>query len=30
MGHACAASKVMNAGAQGMPKRVKIRKHFKF
>ncbi len=30
MGHACAASKVMNAGAQGMPKREKIRKHFKF
>jgi len=30
MGHACAAAKVMNAGAQGMPKREKIRKLFKF
>ncbi len=30
MGHACAASKVMHAGAQSMPKRSEIRKLFKF
>ncbi|PIT84726.1 hypothetical protein COU37_01520 [Candidatus Micrarchaeota archaeon CG10_big_fil_rev_8_21_14_0_10_45_29] len=30
MGHACAAAKVMNAGAQAMPKRKTIRKRFKF
>lgn len=29
-GHACAAAKVMNAGAQGMPKRREVRKLFKF
>ncbi len=30
MGHACAASKVMRAGAQSMPKRAQIKKLFKF
>jgi len=30
MGHACAAAKVMHAGAQSMPKRAIVRKLFKF
>jgi sugar/nucleoside kinase (ribokinase family) len=30
MGHACAAAKVMHAGAQSMPKRAQIKKLFKF
>lgn len=30
MGHACAAAKVMHAGAQAMPKKETIRKLFKF
>jgi 2-dehydro-3-deoxygluconokinase len=30
MGHACAAAKVMHAGAQSMPKKEKIKKLFKF
>ncbi len=30
MGHACAAAKVMHAGAQSMPKRAAVRKLFKF
>ena len=30
MGHACAAAKVMHAGAQSMPKRSAVRKLFKF
>ncbi|MFH1095064.1 MAG: carbohydrate kinase family protein [Candidatus Micrarchaeota archaeon] len=30
LGHACAAAKVMHAGAQSMPKRAVVKKHFKF